>query len=76
MGTLLHSINNMSTVYHECKKCGHEIEMDYDLGEHFAECSDGEPCPECGEPINLDYNDLEEQAMNNMINRADMMRDD
>lgn len=64
-----------STVYHECKKCGHEIEIEYDLGEHFAGCGNDEKCPECGEPIDLDYNDLEEQAMSNLADRAEMFRD-
>lgn len=66
----------MSNVYHTCKKCGHEIEIEYDLGEHFAESSEDEKCEECGELIELDYNDLEEQAIGNAMDRADMGRDD
>ena len=64
-----------STVYHECKKCGHETEIDFDLGEHFAEIGNDEKCEECGELIEIDFNDLEEQALNNAIDRAEMMRD-
>lgn len=65
----------MSTVYHECRNCGHEIEIEYDLGEHFTECGDDEKCEKCGHPIALDYDDLEEQAMNNAIDRAELMSD-
>lgn len=63
------------TVYHTCRKCGHEIEIEYDLGEHFAEFAEGEPCEECGNPVNLDYNDLEQQAMGKMADRADYFGD-
>lgn len=61
----------MITVYHTCRKCGHEIEIDYDLGEHFAEIGSDEECDACGEKLDVDYEDLEGQASSAAADRVD-----
>lgn len=60
-------------VYHTCVKCGHEIEIDYDLDGHFAEICENEACPECGTVMHLDYNDLEEQAISYLADKAEYL---
>jgi uncharacterized Zn finger protein len=62
-------------VYHTCKKCGHEIEIDYELDEHFAETCEDEACPECGTVMVLDYDDLEQQAISALADRAELFED-
>ena len=62
--------------YHTCVKCGHEIEIDYDLDGHFAETCEDEACPECGTVMVLDYDDLEEQAISALADKAELYSGD
>jgi uncharacterized Zn finger protein len=54
------------TTYHECKKCGHEIEVEIEVNETDGDLP--ETCPECGHPT--DGSDVAADAMGSAIDNA------
>lgn len=54
--------------YHECRHCGHEIEVEVEINETDGDLPDN--CPECGKVLKADCAALASDAVANLADAA------